>query len=179
MGYSRSKRTIERVRPILDLVLDRIDQGEIIIPSKNPQKLCYAIRDALAVVRSLPETSVESKYLTIQSTFKLRARSDKIVFEPRQTLDYSDPIIELAGAKTNKMELPDALTLLEVVGAITHYKCEKMSFPNANISDNEFDRLSRWALLNNYIISDTKPLTLIRKHGKDNSSQEDRSIVSG
>jgi hypothetical protein len=165
MGYSQSKKTIERVRPILDLVVERSDTLKF--PSKTPQKLCYAIRDALAVIKKLPDTSAEKKYNIIGDTFKIRIKEGHVVFEPRERLDYSDPIVELAASKVDEMEFPEALSLLEIVGVCTQHKLKKMVFPRAAmvIGTTDFDRLGRWAHTNNYLITSTEPLTLSRKHG--------------
>lgn len=167
MGYSQSKKTIERVRPILDAVI-LVENAPIKFPSKEPTKLCYAIRDALAVIRKLPVTSTEKKYLIISDKFKIRTKEGQVVFEPRERLDFSDPIIELAAARADDME-SDAITLLEVVGVCTQHKLNKMTFPKSKIKigSEDFERLGRWATANNYLILSSEPLTLSRKHGDD------------
>ena len=167
MGYSQSKKTIERVRPILDLVVERNDTLKF--PSKDTRKLCYAIRDALAVIKGLPDTSAEKKYSSIGDKFKIKIKDGHVVFEPRERLDYSDPIIELAASKVDEMDFGEAITLLEIVGICAQHKLKRMIFPKASLLNNDLDRLSRWAALNGYTLADTAPLTLLKKDG--NSTQ--------
>ena len=184
MGYSQSKKTIERVRPILDLVVERNDTLKF--PSKDTRKLCYAIRDALAVIKQLHNqwqiyqaevqtplktewTSQYNKYLTIPDKFKIKIKEGHVVFEPRERLDYSDPIIELAASKVDEMDFGEAITLLEIVGICAQHKLKRMIFPKASLLNNDLDRLSRWAALNGYTLADTAPLTLLKKDG--NSTQ--------
>lgn len=182
MGYSRSKQTLERVRPVLDLVLGFRDLQAIRFPSKNPTKLCYAIRDALAVVKSLPDTSQEKKYTTITEKYRIRIKQDHILFEPREEVSFSDPIAELAKLRTEaQMDVVEATSLIEVVGAVVQHKAEKMVFPNAHFVDGDFERLQRWAALNNYKVTEIEPLTLSR-HGPrttTNSSEEDGATANG
>lgn len=173
MGYSRSKQTLERVRPVLDLVLGFIENGtqNVKFPSKKPQKLCYAIRDALSVVRSLPETSDDRRYTAIPEKYKIRIKEDHILFELREEVDFSDPIAELARSRNEQMEVTEAIKLVEVVGAVVQHKAEKMVFPNAQVSNGDFERLQRWATLNHYKITEIEPLTLSRHGPRATDSQ--------
>lgn len=176
MGYSRSKKTIERVRPVLDSIIAIRQEGEITVPSKTPHKLCYAIRDALAVIRSLPESSADKKYLAISERYKIRVKSDSVIFEPRETVSFADPILALVESKADKLQIADAVSLIEVVGAVVKHKVDTMQFPNARLAEGDFDRLSRWASLNHYEVTEIKPLTL-SKHGPSNS--ENRAAKQG
>ena len=176
MGYSRSKQTIDRVRPVLDLVLGFDGVTPIKFPSNNPHKLCYTIRDALAVIKRMPS---ESKYNIIQEKYKIRIKDDHILFEPREDVHFSDPITELAIARQEQeMQITEAKTLIEVVGAVVQHKADSMIFSSAILSSDEFDRLQRWATLNNYKITDMEPLTLSRHEPKTNSSPQDGTATN-
>lgn len=171
MGYSKSKETIDRVRDILDVVLLITDRN-VEIPSLNPSKAVYAIRDALRVAKE--STGEDHKYFEIKERFVLRTKPKFILFELREKLNFGDPISVLAKTKIDELVLENCTTLLEVVGACIKHKENRMTFPNADLGDNplEMVKLSGWCKRNNYSFT-THPLTLMKN---DSTTQDDTSI---
>lgn len=161
MGYNKSKKVLEQVRPILDIVLAAGDK-KIKIPSKFPTKLAMSIREGL---KSAEDYEEESKYNDILTKFKLRTKADCIVFDPRSIVTFEDPIIELAQS-LNILEVPRVNQLMQIVGACLKHKAPRIAFPDADLNDIDLAKLKKWCTHNNYEVEDgTAPLILIKKNG--------------
>ena len=163
MGYSKSRKRINDIKPLLDIVL--ASEGKRVkIPSKNPVKFSYTIREML---KALERTKGEEKYSKILELYILRTKPDHIVFDPREKLEdeYENPIIELATSR-QQLEVPDVNNVLAIVGACIKHKAPEMVFPDASLSDEDTTQLATWALKNGYTIASTNPLTLKRNGGE-------------
>ena len=173
MGYSASKETIDRVRPILDAMLLAIDtNAPISFESKDPRKAAYAIRDALA---SAAYFESEKKYLVIKEKFLLKQKPDRIIFKPRsgRTIAEVNPQQELIEAYNSKGELTidNAKSVYEVVGACIEHKAHTMVFPNALLAPIELTKVAGWCIRNGYKLDKTSPLTIMRNESNQQTHQ--------
>lgn len=164
MGYSTSKETIDRVRDLLDVVL--LVENEIVsIPTKNPRRLAYAVRDAL---NSCKQYESEKKYLVIQDRFKIKQGEGKVLFEPREyprdKIEKGTPIANLRESYSNNSEisLSGLSSALEVIGACIEHKAHSMIFPDAKLQPLELTKAAGWCSRNNYHISNNAPLTITK-----------------
>lgn len=169
MGYSKSKQSVERVRPLLELVL--ASEGKIYFPTKHPDKLTYAVREALSYAKTCKGD--DAKYSIILDKFRIRAKADKILFEPRVTLEYQDPIQEIAES-LEMMEVGGEFTHLEIVGACIKHKAPLMKFPDTVLDGTELEFLRRWTNKNNYEINSLTPLVL--RKNVITATQDDSTI---
>lgn len=169
MGYSHSKQAIERVRPLLDAVL--IADQRTSIPSTHPQKLAYALREALAASRVAKDE--DHKYASLLVKFKLRVKKDRIVFEPRDAVEAGDPVVELIESR-QALEVPNVTQVLQIVGACIQHKSD-LIFPDAKLNDDEIAQLTKWTSKNGYDIDTSLPLTLT----KNGTRAEDGIVKQG
>lgn len=160
MGYSQSKQSIERVRIILDTALKVNDR--VSFPSKHPNKLAYAIREAFAASKAAKDD--DHKYVELITKFKLRVKPDRIVFEPRDSISAGDAVVELIESR-QALEVPGVTQVLQIVGACIQHK-QDLVFPDAKLDESQTDQLVKWMDKNNYEITSTSPLTLM-KNGND------------
>lgn len=176
MGYSRSKKTIDRVRPVLDLLSE--NEAGLLFPSNNPTKLSYAIRDALAVVRGLPPDSEDrKKYINIPQKFRIRILREGVQFEKREEIHYDNPVDALVASRVRVFELPDVVNMLGVVGAILKHKGQRYTFPNVLVTPDDTLRLNRWCDANSYVIESTLPLIIVR-NVEDNETNHAQPVES-
>lgn len=174
MGYSKNKEVLERVRPLLDLVLQSSD-AKISFPSKHPNELVYAVREALNYAEKHSKTE-DKKYGDIKLQYRIRSKPDRVVFELKNTLDYElDPILEIADA-FQMLEIPEVSSHLEVVGACIKHKAVVMKFPDAQLDETELEFLRRWTNKNHYDIEATLPLVLRKNAGS--TAEDDTAINS-
>lgn len=164
MGYSNSKKAIERVQPILDVLLSA--EQKLFFPSKHPQRLAYAIRDG---INNASRFASFAQYAVLKDKFKIRIKPDGVSAEPRAQLHYEDPIIELAQSLAS-LAVPDVNSVLQVVGAAIKHKAPELIFPDAALDDEAVTQLRKWTNSNNYTISNMTPLTLT-KNEQDNTTQ--------
>lgn len=157
MGYSKSKETIQRVDGILEILIH--SQTSIKIPSANPLRLSYQIRDALAVVESL----TSSPYKGLKKKFILKIKSDHILAILREKPEVDVSLIaELANAPFVE---PKVSTVMEVIGAIVKHKAKRFEFPNFT-SPTLNTNLALFLTNNNYNVMITIPYLVIEKNAE-------------
>lgn len=165
MGYSNSKKAVERVQPILEILLSA-DQ-KLFFKSKNPTKLAYAIRDG---IRNSGKYEAYKQYAELREKCRIEVKPDGVSVVLREQLDYEDPIVELAQSFTS-LTIPEVNSVLQVVGAcIKHKSAPKLDFPDAALDDEALTQLRKWTDNNNYTITMLSPLTLA-KNGQDNNTE--------
>lgn len=167
MGYNKSKKVLDEVRPVLDVVL-AANGVKISIPSRYPSKLAMKIREGL---KSAEDFEEESQYSDILTQYKLRVKQDKVVFDPRAIVTYENPIIELAQS-LNTLEVPRVTSLFEVVGACIKHKAPRITFPDVELSNTDLASLLTWCKKNDYEIEQVTPLFL-KKNGREKSADSD------
>lgn len=167
MGYTKSKKVLEEVRPILDVVL-AAKGVRVNYPSRWPTKLAMRIREGL---KSAEDFEEENRYAEILLQYKIRVKSDKIVFDPRAIVTYENPVLELAQS-LNALEIPKVNSIIEVVGACIKHKAPRIVFPDAQLSETDIARLSSWCNNNEYLIEQLIPLFL-KKNGRTKPADSD------
>lgn len=162
MGYSKSKNAIERVKPILELLLT--SETDIEFPSNDPHKLVYYIRDGLAVAESLPS----SPYKDLREKWRLRAKRDKVVAEIKGLpINIGVPLLV---KKFSGLNLPEVTGVLEVIGALVKHRAPRFEFPNALIEGNGLKNLQNWCNKNGYSITQNEPYLILEKTDNGNGS---------
>src|SRR5207245_8488053 len=78
MPYSNKPESVERVIPILDVLLTT--DMDVALPSANPHRLTYWLYNAIATAAIIPEFQ---KYAALGMKFKFRVRSGQVVCEHR------------------------------------------------------------------------------------------------
>ncbi len=162
MGYSRNKSAVERVKPILELLLN--SHADMEFPSTNPHKLVYYVRDGFSVAKGLPS----SPYKELHEKWRLRAKQDRMVAE------LKDALIEIGVPLLAKrfvgLNLPEVTEVLEIIGALIKHRAPRYEFPNAHIRENGLKNLEAWCSKNDYRIVQSEPhLILERNDGTDNT----------
>ena len=159
MTYSRSTRSVERVRQILDDML--LIDGERAWPSKNAVQLAYHLREAMTAASHILEFR---QYAGLKERFIVRVRNNEVVIEPRIKSAYE-------GVKyaSSKLSLEDVTEVTEAIGAATKHKVEELHLPNFVNDEEELAKLFRWTELNSlHIISHYGAgITLSRRHPGD------------
>lgn len=179
MGYSRSKQAVERVKLVLDTM--NATNERFRLPCKDPLRMSYAIRDALAVVKQYPETYPD--YTKLRDKFKIKLKHDHLIFEPRQKLEFGDPVVGepvlVLANSLESMEIDEVQTVLEIVGACIKHKAPEFTFPDAELDEGEMNTLTKWASSSNYEISNTKPLTLRKRAPVEDNSTPNGGLKLG
>lgn len=166
MGYSKSKNAIERVKPILEILLTA--ESDVEIPSQDPYKLVYYIRDGLAVAESLPS----SPYKELRQKWRLRAKRDKVVAEIKGApIEVGVPLLV---RKFTGLSLPEITGVIEVIGALVKHRAPRYEFPNALIAGNGLKNLQNWCDKNEYSITQSEPYLILEKNAETgtNSSED-------
>jgi len=117
--------------------------------------LAYQLREGINAAKSFSVVDPAFKeYAKLLARFVMRVRAGKVVAEPRDALP--NPVATLA-----RMQIDDAKTLYEVIGAAIKHKAHEMHFPNARLDNGELDKLWLWAESTDYaIIRSDEGLTL-------------------
>ncbi len=117
--------------------------------------MAYQLREGINAAKSFSVVDPAFKeYAKLLARFVMRVRAGKVVAEPRDALP--NPVATLA-----RMQIDDAKTLYEVIGAAIKHKAHEMHFPNARLDNGELDKLWLWAESTDYaIIRSDEGLTL-------------------
>lgn len=142
------------MEPLLE-ILNRTE-SEVLIPTKSPRETLYALREGLNYVE---EHKVEP-YVGLKSKFILKEKRTGIEVKLRRQLEFAEPITQLA--KSQHLVLDSVTNLMELIGAVIFHKAPYMEFPNAKITGDAYTRLTKWAELNNYKITETNPIIVER-----------------
>lgn len=164
MGYSRNKSAIERVKPILEILLNASQDLEF--PSQDPHKLIYYVRDGFSVAKSLPS----SPYKELHEKWRLRAKIGLVVAELKgATIEIGVPLL---AKKFTLLTLPEVTEVLEVIGAAIKHRAPRYEFPNAHIRENGLGNLKKWCDSNNYLIIQSEPHLILERNDAADSSQD-------
>jgi len=138
--YNLSVKVIEKNQPELDMLLP----GEpVAFQSPAPQKLAYALREAIASAR---HNKVEP-YASLD--FQFTQTHDQVLATPKSSLvTASSTIIESSH--------PEVKNEFDVIGAATKKPTEVMVFPNF---EGETGSVEAWAHAKGYDVTH-EPLTL-------------------
>lgn len=127
MGYSNSLRAIKRVEPILDSLLDM--KTELSWEHDDPNKLAYYLREALAVAR---KTNHE-KYGHLHRTVTFKVVGGKVT-----ALRIDSQVVKARMAESY------ATSLKELIGFLIQQKPAEVSFPAAQLTKLELNKLYLW-----------------------------------
>jgi hypothetical protein len=165
MGYTKSPRSITKVRPILELLLNS-NAPTIELPTQDATKLIYNIREAINAAKSLQskDPSFEG-YASLQEKYILRLRRDSIVAELRDSPALS--IVDSIPTKLSQLTIPGVSDIFGVVGAaIKHKNHTRLHFPDASRDSVDMTKLQKWATGSGYEVTVQEPhgyITLIKK----------------
>lgn len=171
MGYSQSKKAIDRVRPVLDLLTAR---ESLHFPTKTPRKLSDAMYNAFHVISRLPVTAEDRiKYGELKDKFKIKQLDGAVKFEFKEAIDI-EPAEALSAAR-QKLEFPEITTLMGIVGAAIKEKVAELIFPDITLTIDEWSKLSKWCDSNNYMMENSHTeharLILRRKDASNSTAQ--------
>lgn len=162
MGYSKSLRTIQRVKNHLDQMVASSERLEW--PTTNPSKLSYWIRDGVNASRRYAVDSerrpVEpyASYARLGTKYIIKLDEGKVVAELRDVIPLP---IEATGM--GKMVLNELATEFELVGAATQHQAPEMFFPDASEDTCNMFLLHNWCQHNAYfIVSNASGITLTK-----------------
>lgn len=156
MGYSQSKKAIEKVRIVLDIMIAQKDK--FMLPCKDPLRMSYALRDAIAVAKRLPS---ESTIAALGNKYKIKIRENGLMFELKTRLEWGEfePVAELAKS-FESMTIESVSDVMEIVGACIKHKAPQFIFPDAALDEEEIVRLEKWTGKSGYTIVSHLPLQL-------------------
>lgn len=166
MGYSKSKVAVERVQAILEILLK--SDTQLRVPTKTPDRLAYAVREGIVVAALFKQYE---RFTVLKNKYKIKVKSDAVIFVPRIDLALDLPVEELARSML-VMEIPDVKTALEIVGACIQHKAPEFIFPAAHLNDLELQILKRWTNMNNYEVIQTEPHLILRKTDAHNDKKD-------
>ena len=163
MGYAKSKKTLEAVKDIFNVMLSVHGETRVQFPTKTPVKLANKLFDAFKYVENLDPTHDSYIYMKLKEAYKIRVKSDRIVFELRNPVEYENPILELAKARIpeSNLTLVGLTTPIQIVGACIKHKCS-IKFPDFLVSAESFAQLKKWADKNDYTFMEESPLTMTK-----------------
>lgn len=141
MGYSNSEASIKRVQKLLDQMLDA--QSDISWPSPNAHMLGYHIREALTIAK---KKGIEP-YKGLKDRFIIRNKGTRVVAELRDV----ETLAALQSAMS-KVVLENLSSLMEILGGAINHKMSEMFFPDADLTQDEAEKLYLWAQKNGYFL---------------------------
>jgi hypothetical protein len=166
VAYTNNKKVVTMVEPLLRIMLQAADGKTIIIPSKEPTRVSYKLREALKLVEK--HTKLYTEFASLVGKYTIKIKADGIELKPKFTLDFEDPITELAKA-FKVLDVPEAEDAMEVIGAIIKHKAPKFIFPSYMHDD--MPLLQGWLVDSDYVIECEIPLTIV-KRAETNSTQD-------
>lgn len=165
MGYSKSTKALDRVSPILEIL--RLSTTDTEIPSPDPLKLMYALRDGLNIAKK----SGDSPYRQLQEKFIFKIKKDKVIAELRNKVDISK--ITAIAKSLSVMTVPEVTDIFGVIGYALKHKAPKFEFPNANINGDVLKNLELWASKNNYIVTKRESLIILERNNEATDTTQD------
>lgn len=168
MAYTNNKKVVTMVEPLLRIMLKSADGKPIIIPTKEPTRVAYKLREALKLIER--HSKLYTEFSSLVDKFTIKLKPDSIELKPKMTLDFEDPIVELAKA-FKELDVPEAEDAMEVIGAIIKHKAPRFTFPNFDTNSAEWQMLTTWLADSNYRVETKLPLTIV-KNGETNSTQD-------
>jgi len=141
MAYSRTPKTIEKVKTLLDEMIEC--DIDLEWHSDNPKKVAYHIWQAIkfAVKSGKPEYK---KYAILGSKYKIGVTSDSVTAKLKSQ------------AVVNGTVIRDTNDVIEVIGCAIGLKLKNMIFPDIKeLSTRDEKILSNWCIDNNYEYNQT------------------------
>ena len=171
MGYSKSRRTVIRMQPFLDQILQ--SQENLVIPAANPRKFAYKIREALHAASFHPDLAFYHEQIKPHFEFAEHKKGVLVKrigggFVPKSVGVGFEPVT-IAERKPMEKHLPEATTLTEIIGAAIKFsKNPILVFPSALLSDTSLAQLKTWAETEGWEVKEEEEgseLTLLKTKG--------------
>lgn len=141
MSYAKSDRALNRIKPVLDLLVAA--DKDVRIPSDNPHMLGYYIREGFKIARDRKLT----QYKDLPEKFVIRNRGDHVLAELRSRVTLT-----ALQQHMSRVVLDEIVDLVQVIGAAIQHKAEEMQFPDAELERDDLLRLYQWASKNQYYL---------------------------
>lgn len=164
MAYTNNKKVVEMVAPILEVMLKSAEGKPITIPTSEPTRVSYKLREALRIIEN--HSAIFPHYSKLVGKYRIKQQRDCVLLSPKLTLNFGNPIAELA-ASFKTLEVPEATDALEVIGALIKHKAPKIIFTGAEVDT----ILTTWLESSDYEITSENPLT-IEKRAEANSAKD-------
>lgn len=151
MGYSKSKKAVRHIQGYLDRLLEA--ETDISFPSRNPQRLAFALHNGLYAASFHPDTQ---RYLVLRKKFMIRYNATMVKCE------IKDDLASLKQDMASNITLDDIVDPLGVIGAAIKHKADVMTFPDF---DGNVVPIETWANNNGYVANKTDNGLLLWKIG--------------
>lgn len=148
MGYSTSEAAVERIKPILDLIIE--NENRVDIPAERPDSLAFKIRQGIF---SAQANEIEP-YASLN--VRILVRPSMVIVEPKADLagvDTDGLRVRRIGAPMTKYEL------------IVYLKSHKIAVGQEIIFTHfqgKPDGVTTWATENGFQVLNTNPLHFVR-----------------
>jgi hypothetical protein len=175
MGYNISRFSVIRNKPQLDQLL--ISKCDIKFKTRDPRKLCYKLREALASAKEFDDLTFYPDVINEKYTF--REESDAVVAE-YNVVSPGIPVGEVAVSedsgpvgrpeKSSKGTIDSARTMIDVIGGGVQGDKEgyvEVYFPNVILDESDQKFLWDWTQTTKwgFIDHQEKGLTLVKGKG--------------
>lgn len=152
MGYVRTMKAIQRVKPYLDAMVTA--NRSLVWTSRDAKKLAYHIHNAFATAKemNLPQ------YAELKHKFTIKHRADKVYAE-----------LAMAVPESGRLTFELMTDALEIVSTIIKHKDTEFDFlfPHASEATTEVGLIRNWADANGYSLDSTKDGLLIKRTVND------------
>jgi len=148
MGYKLTTNPVKRQLHLLEQLA--ASRETLSIPTTNPRRLAYKIREAIAAAGE--HSQYETLHSSISGRFKFREVTGAVIADcvepdlPTIGMPIGEPSPSLPPARPEKKTLPDAATLIEVLaGALKFPDESELFFPGISLKTTERLKLYNWA----------------------------------
>jgi len=162
MGYSTSARSVAKVKKVLDRLVNLAPDEKLQIETSDAKRLTYALHEAFRTIKDNPTSYTQ--YVDVVDNFRVRNKGVVVFIEPKGNL--IGDVRELTEA-IKSLVVPDVSSMLQLIGAVTKHKVQRMTFPNAQLDSQELERFGKWCTSQGYSVTDIEPLTVQKVNGKD------------
>ena len=149
MGYSISRRSIVRVKPYLDKM---VESKETVVFPGDSKRLAYLLNQG---IRSAVELGLEEfkEYAELETLYRFKLREGELIAEFRQLGFSQEERNEFAilsareeiAKAANKHVVETALNLIDVMATmISLSEADEIRFPSAILSNDDKIRLYGW-----------------------------------
>ena len=160
MGYSRTSRAIARVKDLLDEMVSSSKSLEWRV--EEPHKVAYYIWDAIKYAERSGKKEYK-EYAKLKAKYQIKKTSDTVIAALRDEVGIVRPL---------SMVIRGITDVLEVIGAAIEHQKKQMSFPDANLSDDDQAVLQQWCDINGYELKFVEGLLQLEKsdEGEENGN---------
>ena len=137
MSYALTANSVARVKAFLDEMLTA--KGDVSWDTNDPM-LAYRIRQGIAAAAHL---KLEA-YGGLSTKYIVRQARDKVIAELRNKLEI-ERLRDSLLASSTKITVRDAISLLEIIGAVVKHGADELYFPLAVLDETELVRLEKFA----------------------------------